>query len=114
LLTISADSPDLGTAKAEMEIKFKGEQAISFNEEYFLDPLNTLTEDNIVLEVIVHVSPDKISTESGDYLCIVMPMRMPEETKPAKPAKSIENTTKPAPAPVTEQQPEPEGECVPA
>ncbi len=76
LLTITANSPEVGEARETMAINYKGKElAIAFNPRYLIDPLNALTEDEIFIELIDELSPGVVKI-NGPFLYVVMPMRL--------------------------------------
>ena len=76
LLTITANSPEVGEARETMAINYKGKElAIAFNPRYLIDPLNALTEDEVFIELIDELSPGVIKI-NGPFLYVVMPMRL--------------------------------------
>jgi len=76
VLTITANSPEVGEARETMAINYKGQElAIAFNPRYLIDPLNALTEDEVFIELIDELSPGVIKI-NGPFLSVVMPMRL--------------------------------------
>jgi DNA polymerase-3 subunit beta len=76
VLTITANSPEVGEARETMAINYKGKElAIAFNPRYLIDPLNALTEDEIFIELIDELSPGVVKI-NGPFLYVVMPMRL--------------------------------------
>ena len=76
LLTITANSPEVGEARETLAINYKGKEiAIAFNPRYLIDPLNALTEDEVFIELIDELSPGVIKI-NGPFLYVVMPMRL--------------------------------------
>lgn len=77
-LEISSSHPDLGEAKDEIEIDYKGSNfQVGFNPRYFLDVLNVLEDEKLVLELKDEVSPCLIRSEfDRGFLALVMPMRI--------------------------------------
>ncbi len=76
LLTITANSPEVGEARETMAINYKGKElAIAFNPRYLIDPLNALTEDEVFIELIDELSPGVVKI-NGPFLYVVMPMRL--------------------------------------
>ena len=76
LLTITANSPEVGEARETISVNYKGKElAIAFNPRYLIDPLNALTEDEIFIELIDELSPGVIKI-NGPFLYVVMPMRL--------------------------------------
>src|SRR6266481_5518381 len=75
-LEITANSPDVGEAKENLAINYKGpDMAIAFNPKYMIDPLNALTNDEVFLELIDELSPGVLKI-NGPFLYVVMPMRL--------------------------------------
>lgn len=78
LLRITANNPDLGEAKDDLEVAYKGgEITIGFNARYLIDVLSVLETDEVVFELgdehspgVVHAPGDK------SYTAVVMPMRV--------------------------------------
>jgi len=79
-LILSSSNPDLGEAKEEVAIEYKGEKlSIGFNARYLLDALGVMTEEKVILELQDPVSPVLMKEEGegkGDYRCVIMPMRI--------------------------------------
>jgi DNA polymerase III subunit beta len=75
-LEITANSPEVGEAKETLAINYKGpEMAIAFNPKYMIDPLNSLVNDEVFLELIDELSPGVLKI-NGPFLYVVMPMRL--------------------------------------
>ena len=77
-LEIQARNPDLGEAKEELSIKYKGPTfQIGFNCVYFLECLNVLEDDQMVLQLKDEVSPCLIQSEKDSgFTHVIMPMRI--------------------------------------
>lgn len=76
LLTITANSPEVGEARETIAINYKGKEiAIAFNPRYLIDPLTALTEDEVYFELIDELSPGVVKI-NGPFLYVVMPMRL--------------------------------------
>ena len=76
VLTITANSPEVGEARETMAINYKGKElAIAFNPRYLIDPLNALAEDEVFFELIDELSPGVLKI-NGPFLYVVMPMRL--------------------------------------
>lgn len=77
-LDISSSNPDVGEAKEELTCVYKGETfEIGFNASYFLDILNVLEDEKVVLELKNDMSPCVIRSEfDKGFLSVVMPMRI--------------------------------------
>ena len=57
-------------------MNYKGKEiAIAFNPRYLIDPLNSLTEDEVFFELIDELSPGVLKI-NGPFLYVVMPMRL--------------------------------------
>ncbi len=75
-LAITANSPEVGEARESLAINYKGkEMAIAFNPKYMIDPLNSLPDDEVFLELIDELSPGVLKI-NGPFLYVVMPMRL--------------------------------------
>jgi DNA polymerase-3 subunit beta len=78
LVEVSASHPDLGEASEEIPIDYKGATfQVGFNPRYFLDVLNVLEDEKLVLELKDEISPCVIHSEfDRGFLGLVMPMRI--------------------------------------
>jgi len=77
-LTITATNPDLGESKEDMDIDYKGDKIeTAFNPKFFIDTLNTIDEDNVILNIIDEQKPCFIEgKEDKQFLSVIMPMRI--------------------------------------
>ncbi|HEY2330120.1 MAG TPA: DNA polymerase III subunit beta [Verrucomicrobiae bacterium] len=76
VLTITANSPEVGEARETIAINYKGKElAIAFNPRYLIDPLTALAEDEVFFELIDELSPGVLKI-NGPFLYVVMPMRL--------------------------------------
>jgi DNA polymerase III subunit beta len=77
-MTFFSSSPDLGEAKEEVPVDYKGDAVtLGFNARYVLDVLNAMTSDKVVLELQDPLSPVLVKEDgSEDYQCVIMPMRI--------------------------------------
>jgi DNA polymerase-3 subunit beta len=76
VLTITANSPEVGEARETIAINYKGKElAIAFNPRYLIDPLTALAEDEVFIELIDELSPGVLKI-NGPFLYVVMPMRL--------------------------------------
>lgn len=77
-LEISTNNPDVGEANEEIDVTYKGETfSVGFNAKYFLEVLNVIEDQKIVLELKDDVSPCLIRSEFDKGLTnVIMPMRM--------------------------------------
>ncbi len=77
-LEVSSEGGELGEAKDELSIEYDGEGlSVGLNANYFLDVLNVLNDENVILKMQDPLSP-VLAQAPGDsgLLCIVMPMRL--------------------------------------
>ena len=77
LIRLSTDT-SMGKAYDEVPCTITGEELeIGFNAQYLLDALQTVSEDQIKMEMVNSLSPMKITPSDGDrYLFLVLPVRM--------------------------------------
>jgi DNA polymerase-3 subunit beta len=78
LLDLSTYNPELGEAKEELPIDYKGEDLIiGFNSRFVLDVLNILTSEEVIFELEDGKSPAVIRPSNDPmHTCVVMPMRI--------------------------------------
>jgi DNA polymerase-3 subunit beta len=77
-MEISSNNPELGDAKEEIEISYKGSEIkIGFNARYVLDVLNSFDDEEVDIELIDQLSPGLMRPHNDNsYTCVVMPMRI--------------------------------------
>jgi len=77
-LRIESDNPDLGAAREEIEINYKGPAVqIGFNARYFIDLLAEVGTADVRVELAGELDPAVVRPADGtDYVCVVMPMRL--------------------------------------
>ncbi len=77
-LEISSSNPDLGEVREDLEAEYKGETfQVGFNARYFLDVLNIIQDEQIVLEMGDELSPCLMRSEfDRGFLALIMPMRL--------------------------------------
>lgn len=77
-LRIAANNPDLGEAKDDVEVDYKGAALnIGFNARYLIDVLSALESDKVVIELGDEHSPGVIhAPKDKSFLAVVMPMRV--------------------------------------
>ena len=77
-LIITATNPDLGESKEDMDIDYKGDKIeTAFNPKFFIDTLNIIDEDNVVLNITDEQKPCFIEAkEDKQFLSVIMPMRI--------------------------------------
>ena len=78
LMQISSNNPEMGDAKEELEVNYKGEEMkIGFNAKYLLEILNSIHDTEIRIDLNDQLSPGLIRPgQDSDYTCVVMPMRI--------------------------------------
>src|SRR5262245_58223710 len=77
-LRVESDNPDLGAAKEEIDIAYKGTaMQIGFNARYMIEILSELESPEVRLELSGELDPGVIRPGDGsDYVGVVMPMRL--------------------------------------
>ena len=79
-LRIVSENPDVGEGSEELDVDFAGEPVtIGFNARYILDVLNSLTEDEVALELSGELDPGVIKPvgdTASHFVGVVMPMRI--------------------------------------
>jgi DNA polymerase-3 subunit beta len=77
-MEITSNNPELGDAKEEIEIRYKGSDIkIGFNARYMLDVLNSFDDDEVDIELNDQLSPGLMRPHNdSSYTCVVMPMRI--------------------------------------
>jgi DNA polymerase-3 subunit beta len=78
MLTITADSQDVGHAEEEIAATLEGEEPeIAFNARYLLDALQAIGEEEVVMELSQPLSPGTLKPQgSDDYVYVIMPMQI--------------------------------------
>lgn len=76
-LEISTVNPDIGEAHEELEVAYRGETfEVGFNPHYFLDALNVVEDDNVVLQMGDDAAPCVIRSELDlGFTHAIMPVR---------------------------------------
>jgi DNA polymerase-3 subunit beta len=77
-LFISTSNPDLGEAKEDIVITYKGESLmVGFNARYMIDALSSIDTDVVDLSFGDDLSPGVLKPSKNDlYTCVVMPIRI--------------------------------------
>jgi len=77
-LIINSTNPEIGESKEEMIINFKGENIeAAFNPKYFIEALNVIYEDKIILNMVNKEKPCLIEGEKDkSFISVIMPMRI--------------------------------------
>ena len=78
VLRISSSNPDLGEAKDELEVAYKGsEMHVGFNARYLIDVVSVLDGDEVAFELGDEHSPGVLhAPQDRTYTAVVMPMRV--------------------------------------
>lgn len=77
-LEITSNNPELGDAKEELDINYKGPDIkIGFNARYIEDVLKNIEYDQVEFELNDQLSPGVLKAHTkSDYINVVMPMRI--------------------------------------
>lgn len=77
-LRIESDNPDLGAAREELEVPYKGAPVqIGFNARYVMDLLGEIETSEVRVELAGELDPGVLRPADGsDYVGVVMPMRL--------------------------------------
>jgi DNA polymerase-3 subunit beta len=77
-LVVNSVNPDIGEAKEEMNIEYGGNPIeVAFNPKYFIDTLNVIEGERVVVHIIDEEKPCLIEEENNkDFLSVIMPMRI--------------------------------------
>jgi DNA polymerase-3 subunit beta len=77
-MEITSNNPELGDAKEEIEVQYKGKEIkVGFNAKYILDVLTSMQDEVVRFEFNDQLSPGLIRPhEDTSYTCVVMPMRI--------------------------------------
>lgn len=75
VMNISASSAEVGEAEEPMDISYEGEKfEMSFNPDFFRDPLRELDCDQLIMQFNDGYSPVALAGDEG-FIYVVMPMR---------------------------------------
>jgi len=77
-LVINSTNPDIGESKEDMAIDYGGKAfEVAFNPKYFIDALNAIDEDSVLMHVVDEERPCFLQGEQhSDFLSVIMPMRL--------------------------------------
>ncbi len=77
-LELSTFNPELGEAKEELAIDYKGEElSVGFNSRFILEVLNIMNSDEVIFEMEDGKSPAVLHPANDPrHTCVVMPMRI--------------------------------------
>ncbi|MFI4978272.1 MAG: DNA polymerase III subunit beta [Solirubrobacterales bacterium] len=78
MLTVSAQTPDVGEASEAIPVPFHGDPLeIGFNPEFLRDGLESVESKELVLKLISPLRPGLIeSPDTGDFVYLIMPIRL--------------------------------------
>lgn len=77
-LLITTTNPELGQSKEEMAIDFQGDRIeVAFNPRYFIDALNVIEEDGVVLNMLDANNACFVNGQKDKrFLSVIMPMKI--------------------------------------
>ena len=77
-LVVTSTNPDIGESKEDMEVEYSGDPiTVMFNPKFFIETLNVIDEDKVILNIIDEEKPCLIESEKDKtYLSVIMPMRI--------------------------------------
>jgi DNA polymerase-3 subunit beta len=77
-LVVTATNPEYGESKEETEINFSGDAIeAAFNPKFFLDTLNVIDEDNVIINIVDGSRPCIVEGETDkSFTSVIMPMRI--------------------------------------
>jgi len=77
-LVVTSTNPDIGESKEDMEIEYSGDPiTVMFNPKFFIETLNVIDDDNVILNIVDEEKPCLIEGEKDKtYLSVIMPMRI--------------------------------------
>ena len=76
-LTISAQSQDVGETRESLALRYSGEPLeIGFNAEFLREGLESVTADEVKLELINPLRPGLLSAEGDSFWYLIMPIRL--------------------------------------
>jgi len=77
-LEITTTNPDLGESKEDMNIEYQGDpQKVAFNPRFFIETLNVIEEENIILTIKDEEKPCFLEPEEDKrFLSVMMAMRL--------------------------------------
>jgi DNA polymerase-3 subunit beta len=76
-LTISAQSQDVGETRESLALRYTGETLeIGFNAEFLREGLESVTADEVKLELINPLRPGLLSAEGDSFWYLIMPIRL--------------------------------------
>lgn len=77
---ITANATDVGEVREILPIQNEGAPLrIAFNSKYYLDVLKVIDDEQITIEMTTSVGPSVIVDDAGNYLYLILPVRLAEE-----------------------------------
>ena len=78
ILRLTSENPEVGEGSEELDVDFAGEAVeIGFNARYLVDALNSLSEDEVVLELGGALDPGVVRPVGPtEFIGVIMPMRI--------------------------------------
>ena len=78
-IQLTVVSSEIGQATEDVDAKYEGaEMTVAFNPGYLIDGVEAITGDEVLLETLDALKPATLrSTEGGEYLYLLMPVRVP-------------------------------------
>ena len=78
-IQLTVVSTEIGQATEDVDAKYEGtEMTVAFNPGYLIDGVEAITGDEVLLETLDALKPATLrSTEGGEYLYLLMPVRVP-------------------------------------
>jgi DNA polymerase-3 subunit beta len=77
-LNITSTNPDIGESREDLAVDFSGEPIqAAFNPRFFIDTLNMIEEDSLVLSIVDEEKPCIVEgSDDKSYVSVIMPMRL--------------------------------------
>ena len=78
-IELTVITQEVGQASEEVDAKYEGtEMTVAFNPTYLIEGVEAVAGDEVLLETVDALKPATVkSTERGDYLYLLMPVRVP-------------------------------------
>jgi len=74
---ICSVSAEFGEAQESVEVTYDGPPVnVAFNPRFIMDPLNNLPYDRVFFEFKDELSPGVLRSLDGEFLCVIMPLRL--------------------------------------
>ena len=77
-LVVTSTNPDIGESKEDTDVEYSGDHiTVMFNPKFFIETLNVIDDDNVILNITDEEKPCLIEGEADKtYLSVIMPMRI--------------------------------------